>query len=161
MLEISKHWAGPAVPPSADELRDHYALSQLAKIYALGIDVRNLDLCRSAFSPEATGEGRGQMLPLEDFLKTTYGVGASFHATQHLIANQYIQVQGDDADVWSYGIAHHKVAPGEAKNEIIAGVIYRDRCHRFAKGWLITERRLTTQWVDMAPARAASTAGSR
>ena len=156
MTAVAKTWAGPAVAPTADELREHYALGQLAKIYALGIDLRDYDLCRSAFAPDAVGEQRGTMIPIEQYLKSTYGVGASFHATQHLIAQQYIHLDGEEAEVWSYGIAHHKVAPGEAKDEIIAGVQYRDRCRRFEKGWLITERRGTLQWMDMGPPRATA-----
>lgn len=156
MTELAKSWGGPAAAPSADELRDHYAIGQLAKTYALGVDLRDYDLCRSAFAPDAVGDERGAMVPVEQYLKGVYGMGASFHATQHLIAQQYIRIDGDEADVWSYGIAHHKVASGEARDEIIAGVQYRDRCRRFEQGWLIIERRVHLQWMDMAPARTPS-----
>jgi hypothetical protein len=156
MTETAKAWAGPAAPPSPEALSDHYALGQLAKIYALGVDLRDYELCRSAFADDAVGDERGTLKPVDEYLKGTYGMGASFHATQHLIAQQYIRLDGDEAEVWSYGIAHHKVAPGEARDEIIAGVQYRDRCRRFPQGWLITERRVHLQWMDMAPARAPS-----
>lgn len=156
MTDVAKGWAGPASEPSAEELRQHHAIGQLAKIYAIGMDLRDYDLCRSAFADSAVGEERGVMLPVDQYLKNTYAMGASFHATQHLIAQQYIRVDGDDAEAWSYGIAHHKVAPGETRDEIIAGVQYRDRCHRFEQGWLITERRVHLQWMDMAPARTPS-----
>lgn len=149
MSELSKQWAGPAVPPSPAELADHYAVGQLAKIYGLGIDMRDYELCRSAFADDAVGEGKAGLQPIDEHLRNTYGVGASFHATQHIIANQYITLHGDEAVVWSYGIAHHKVAPGEARDEIIAGVQYRDRCRRFPQGWLITERRVSLQWMDV------------
>lgn len=67
-----------------------------------------------------------------------------------------IELNGDEALVWSYGVAHHKVAPGEQRDEIIAGVHYRDRCRRFAQGWLIVERSVANQWVDMGPAKRRS-----
>lgn len=149
MNEVTKQWGGPVAPPSAAELADRYAIGQLAKIYGLGIDLRDYELCRSAFSDDAVGEGKEGMQPIDDYLRNTYGMGASFHMTQHIIANQYITVNGDEAVAWSYGIAHHKVGPNEARDEIIAGVQYRDRCRRFLKGWLITERRVALQWMDM------------
>ena len=91
--------------------------------------------------------------PVNDYLTETYAMATSFHATQHLIAQQLIRVDGDEAVMWSYGIAHHKRAPGDQLNEIIAGVQYRDKCKRYPQGWLITERSVFMQWMDMAPPR--------
>jgi hypothetical protein len=148
MKEETRHWAGPAVPLAASELADHHAVSQLAKIYGLGIDVRDYPLCRSAFADDAVGLGQQGAEPIEGFLRKTYEIGASFHATQHIISNQYVQLRGDEATVWSYGVAHHKVAPGEARDEIIAGVQYRDECRRTPQGWLIRQRQVALQWMD-------------
>jgi hypothetical protein len=156
MTEAPKAWAGPAAAPSADELGEHHALGQLCKIYALGMDLRDYDLYASAFAPEGTGEERGTMVPMAQYLRNTYAVGSSFHATQHLIGQQYIRIDGEEAEVWSYGVAHHKVAPGEARDELIAGVQYRDRCRRFGQGWLIVERRVHLLWMDMGPAKTPS-----
>jgi hypothetical protein len=153
MTDAPHAWAGPATAPSAEELREHHALCQLAKIYALGMDLRDYDLYASAFAPDGQGEARGTMVPMEQYLRTTYEMGSSFHATQHMIGQQYVRLDGDEAEVWSYGVAHHKVAPGEARDEIIAGVQYRDHCRRYPKGWLIFERRVHMLWMDMAPAR--------
>jgi hypothetical protein len=154
MNEETKHWAGPVAAPSPGELADRYAIGQLAKIYGLGIDMRDLQLCRSAFAADAIGDSKQGMIPIDEHLKNTYGTGASFHATQHVISNQYITLNGDEATVWSYAVAHHKVAPGEARDEVIAGVQYRDRCRRFPQGWLITERRVALQWLDMGRNRS-------
>lgn len=156
MDEDPRQWAGPAVPPGgAAELADRYAVCELAKIYALGLDMRDYGLCRSAFAPDAAIEGKQGMEPVDESLPRTYSYATSFHATQHVIANQYVTLKGDDALVWSYGIAHHKVKPGEANDEIIAGVQYRDRCRRFPQGWLITERRVAMLWLDQGPPKAA------
>ncbi len=157
MSEQARKWSGPAAPlGSLGELADHHAIGQLARIYALGMDMRDYDLARSAFAPDAMAEGKQGMEPIDQNLEFTYGVASSFHATQHVISNQYIELNGDEALVWSYGVAHHKVAPGEQRDEIIAGVHYRDRCRRFAQGWLIVERSVANQWVDMGPAKRRS-----
>lgn len=145
------HWKGPVAKPSADQLADHFAVSQLCKIYALGMDLRRYDLARSAFADEARIQGKAGFEPVDESLPATYAVASSFHATQHLIANQYVDLQGDVATVWSYGVAHHKTAKGEDRDEIIAGVQYRDTCRRFPDGWLIVERTIANQWVDMQP----------
>ena len=149
-------WAGPAVPPTHEELADKHAIGQLAHIYGLGLDLRNYELCRSAFADEAIGIGRNGPQPVNEYLTETYAMASSFHATQHLIAQQLIRVDGDEAVMWSYGIAHHKRAPGEQLDEIIAGVQYRDKCRRYPQGWLITERSVFMQWMDMAPPRTPS-----
>lgn len=41
----------------------------LAKIYALGLDLGDLELCRSAFAPGAMGGiGTGELLPIDEHL---------------------------------------------------------------------------------------------
>ncbi len=153
MSEDIKHWSGPSLACSPEELAERDAIGQLAKIYALGLDMRDYDLARSAFADEATGIGKQGPEPIDDYLKATYQVASSFHATQHLIANQYIRVDGDEALLWSYGVAHHKVKKGEQRDEIIAGVQYRDKCRKYPWGWLIVERGVELLWMDMAPPR--------
>lgn len=148
-----KNWAGPAKVPSLAELAEREAVGQLAKIYALGFDMRDYELSRSAFADDAVHIGEKGPEPIDEYLPATYQVAASFHATQHLISNQYIAINGDEATAWSYGIAHHKVAKGEARDELIAGVQYRDKCRKSSNGWLIVERSVFLQWLDMAPQR--------
>lgn len=149
MNEQAKKWAGPVQSLSSEALADHHAVSQLCKIYAIGMDMRDYDLARSAFADDAMIEGKAGPEPVDESLPKTYAVAASFRATQHFIGNQYVDLQGDEAVVWSYGVAHHKVATGEERDEIIAGVQYRDRCRRSPQGWQIVERAVANQWVDM------------
>jgi len=149
--EQAKRWAGPARPLSSAELADHHALCQLCKIYAIGLDMRDYDLARSAFAPNAMNVGKSGLEPIDESLPKTYALAAGFQATQHFIANQYVELNGDEAVVWSYGVAHHKVAAGQERDEVIAGVQYRDRCKRFAGGWLIVGRSIVPQWIDMRP----------
>jgi SnoaL-like protein len=149
----TKNWGGPVLPPDTAELADRYAVSQLPKIYGLGLDMRDYALCRSAFATQAMAEGKQGLEPIDEYLPATYRTAASFHATQHIIANQYVTLNGDEAILWSYAVAHHKVAPGQTGNEIIAGVQYRNHCRRFPGGWLITEHRVVLQWMDRAPPR--------
>lgn len=152
--EQVKKWAGPARTLSAADLADHHAVCQLVKIYAIGFDMRDYDLARSAFAPDATWEGKTGDDPIDEALPRIYGMAASFKATQHFIGNQYVDLQGDTGVVWSYGIAHHKLAAGSDRDEVIAGVQYRDECERFPNGWLITRRSAPPQWLDIAAPRS-------
>lgn len=149
MSEQAKKWAGPIQPLSAEALADQHAVSQLCKIYAIGMDMRDYDLALSAFADDAMIDGRGGMEPVDESLPKTYAMASSFHATQHVIAKQYFDLDGDEAMVWSYDVAHHKVVPGEGRDEIITGVQYRDKCRRSPQGWQIVERSIANQWVDM------------
>jgi SnoaL-like domain len=149
MNEQARRWAGPVKPLTSSELADHHAVSQLCKIYAIGMDMRDYDLARSAFADDAQIEGREGLEPVDDSLPKTYAMASSFQATQHVIANQYVDLSGDTAIVWSYGVAHHKVGRDEGRDEIIAGVQYRDTCRRTEHGWLIAERSIANQWVDI------------
>ncbi len=154
MTEDARRWAGPARPcRDFAELAEREAVRELAKIYALGLDLRDYELARSAFAADAVTLGDKGREPIDESLPKTYAVASSFHATQHLIGNQYVAIDGDRAQAWSYAVAHHKAAPGSGADEIIAGVQYRDRCRRDADGWRIVERQVVLMWMDRGPAR--------
>jgi hypothetical protein len=147
-------WAAPFPPPSAAELADRLAVSQLVKIYALGIDMRDYALCRSAFSDDALMVGTQGSALIEAYLPKVYEGAAAFAATQHNITNQHVTIDRADALVWSYAIAVHKAAPDSGRDDLTMGVQYRDTCRRFPAGWLITARTVVVQWTEKPP-RAA------
>lgn len=151
-----KCWAGPIASPSAQELGDRYAASQLVKVYALGVDMRDYDLARSVFADEAHAKGSLGGAAIDEYLPKVYGGAAAFAATQHNIINQHVELNGDEARVLSYAIAVHKSAPGSEQNNLTMGVQYRDTCRRFENGWLIVHREAVPQWVESTPAAPAS-----
>jgi hypothetical protein len=153
MNEDFRAWAGPMAAPSAAELGDRFAASQLVKIYALGIDMRDYDLCRSAFTHDAMAQGsQGAMAPIDDYLPKTFAAASAFKATQHNVTNQHVRLDGDEALVWSYAIAYHKPALGSDIVAITVGVQYRDSCRRTPGGWLVAERTVVIQWVEQGSA---------
>jgi hypothetical protein len=140
-------WAGPIAAPSADELADRYAVSQLVKVYALGIDMHDLDLVHSVFAPDATCEGMMGSMPANEYLPLVYGGAQVYAATQHNITNQHVTIDGDQAVVWSYAVCYHMEEPGSGRDDLIVATQYRDRCQRSPEGWLITSRQSVMQWV--------------
>jgi hypothetical protein len=141
-------WSGPLAPPSAEELADRYALSQLVKVYALGADMRDYELMRSVFADDAFGEGSTKSAPIDEYLPFVFEGASAYAATQHNITNQYISIDGDEALVWSYAIAIHKAEVGGDRPHLNIGVQYRDQCRRSANGWLITYRKVVVQWAE-------------
>lgn len=159
MSEDLRQWAGPIAPPGPAELADRYALGQLARVYALGVDMRDYELARSVFAADAIAEGSFSG-PIDDYLPKVHGGAAAYQATQHNITNQYVSLNGDEALVWSYAVAVHKVAPGESRDDgrkdMTLGVQYRDACRRFPEGWLIVRRQAVIQWSEFPEPRSAS-----
>ena len=143
-----ERWAGPIAPLDSAGLADRHSVSQLAMVYALGIDMRDLDLVLSAFDPEGSAIGSVGEMQLGDYLRQTYAGAEHFRATQHTMMNQYIDVQGDDATMWTYGVAHHIAAEDDPDGNLIVGVQYRDTCVRRPGGWIVVRRTARMQWTD-------------
>jgi hypothetical protein len=156
MSEELDQWRGPARTPSAEELADRYAASQLVKIYALGVDMRNYELSRSAFTDDAFADGSAGKAPIDEYLPKIFTGVAAYEATQHNITNQHVRIQGDEALVWSYAIAVHKVRAGDSRPDMTLGVQYRDTCRRTADGWRIAHRKVDRMWTELfAPRKDA------
>jgi hypothetical protein len=140
-------WRGPIAAPSPNELADRYAASQLVKVYALGIDMRDLDTVLSVFAPDAFVEGMAGAMPATEYLPTIYAGAAVYSATQHNITNQHVAIDGDKALVWSYAVCYHIEAPESGRDDLVVATQYRDQCQRFDNGWLITHRQSVPQWI--------------
>ncbi|MFC3172846.1 nuclear transport factor 2 family protein [Novosphingobium bradum] len=144
-------WAGPIPSPSPAELADRYAVSQLVKVYALGVDLRDYDLCRSVFTDDAVADGSVGSFPIDEYLPKVHGGAAAYAATQHNVTNQHVVIDGDTATCWSYAIAVHKHAAGVAGEQMTLGVQYRDLCRRTPEGWLIARRKVVRVWNEFTP----------
>ena len=151
-----KRWAGPIAPPQAAELADRYALGQLTRVYAMGVDMRDYALARSVFADDAVVQGTGTGGSIDEYLPFILDSVSKFKVTQHNITNQYISIDGDEALVWSYAIAVHKVMPDADRPHFNLGVTYRDTCRRTPAGWLITGRSVAFHWKQEFNKEAAT-----
>jgi hypothetical protein len=149
MIDELEQWKGPFKTPSAEELADRYAASQLVKIYALGVDTRNYELSRSVFAPDAFADGSAGAFQIDEYLPKIFDGVAVYEATQHNITNQHVRINGDEALVWSYAIAVHKVRPGDTRQDMTLGVQYRDTCRRTPQGWVIAHRKVDRMWTEL------------
>jgi SnoaL-like domain len=147
MQDELRPWSGPIAAPSPQELADRYAVSQLVKVYALGVDMRDLDLVQSVFAPDAFCEGMAGAMPAKEYLPSVYAGAAAYPVTQHNITNQHVVIDGDEAACWSYAVCYHMEQSVTSGEDLVIAVQYRDQCHRFEDGWLITSRKTVMQWL--------------
>jgi hypothetical protein len=145
MLDIAAT-RGPIRPGSIDSLADRAAVSEVPRVYALGIDLRDEAMVASVFAPGAMISGTIGDAPAEEYIPRLLAGVAPYQATMHNIINQYAIVHGDEAAVWSYAVALHLEQPGNGRDDMAMGVHYRDQLARTEHGWAITARHTVKLW---------------
>src|SRR5919205_11961 len=108
---------------------DRDEIFDLAVRYATALDNRDWELLRTCFLPDAVGiyEGIGEVSSYEEIEQICRRALEPLDASQHILSNFVVDIQGDEADFTCYLQAQHvkNDAPG-GPNFIIAGT-YRDR----------------------------------
>jgi hypothetical protein len=138
---------GPVAPLDPAVAADLAAACQLARVYALGIDLRDQDLVRSAFADDAVVDGMAGVSPIDDYLPRLLDGVARYAATMHNITNQYGVIDGDVGVVWSYAHCLHIEPEGSDRPDLHVGVHYRDKVRRDGGGWVISMRKTVPQWT--------------
>lgn len=138
---------GPIAPPQDGTAGDVFAVQQLARTYALGIDQRDEALVRSVFAGDASVQGMIGSSPVDEYVPRLIAGVKPYVATMHNITNQYTSLDGDRGTVWSYCVAIH-IEPDESdRDDLIVGVTYRDQVERRDGRWSIVERHTAPGWV--------------
>lgn len=136
------------------QLLDKQEIAELCYRYGLYLDAKEFTKMNEIFAEDAVAdyldmpkcEGRQA---IEDTVRTAL---APFDASQHLIGNVVVTVDGDTAESVCYLQAQHvKRGTDGGDNFIIAGA-YRDTLRRTENGWRITHRRLDGLWTEGNPA---------
>jgi hypothetical protein len=134
------------VPPSPDVLADLAAIDELLARYARAIDTRDWELLREVFSDggvvdySALDGPRGLVAEVVPWLETAL---AGFSASQHLITNREVTVDGDAATGRCSLFNPMVMAGGPV---MLVGGAYTDRFVRTAAGWRFTERVAHLVW---------------
>ncbi len=137
-------------------LQDKQEIAELCYRYGLTLDSHDWIGFATLFTSDANAfyldmpPCRGYQA-IEDTCRAAL---APMSATQHLISNVVVRLDGDQAESSCYLQAQHVKAgtPGD-DNFIIAGR-YDDRLVRTPDGWRIRERRLALIWTSGNPAVA-------
>lgn len=145
--EFIRACRGPIQTIEAAASGDLAAVYQLARTYALAVDLRDVDLALSVFAPDSRADGMAGSSPIGEYMPRVIDGVSGFKATTHNITNQYGVIDGDRGTVWSYCLAIHIQPDGSDKDDLHIGVTYRDQVERRAEGWLITHRHTVPSWV--------------
>jgi ketosteroid isomerase-like protein len=146
--------ARAATAPDLQELQDRQEITELCYRYGLAVDGRDWAALAACFTPDADAYFL-DMPPCHGYQAiedTCRAALTPLSATQHLVSNVVVRLDGDRASSTCYLQAQH-VRTGTAGGEhfIIAGR-YADQLVRTPDGWRIRERRLDLLWTDGNPA---------
>lgn len=133
------------------ELLDKAAIRETLLRYAAGIDRRDWDLMLSCFTDDVAANFQGNDLGRgkDKILAYINSAAAGFRIVSsiHLLANMYVEVDGDRATAVTYGIGYLVYDAGSGPTLRTRHLHYRDDLVRNIDGsWLISQRALTNEW---------------
>ena len=134
--------------------------------YAMGIDTRDFALLRSIFMDDiymdfSSYSGQpGAQMKADDWVAGCRVLFTGLDATQHVMTNPIVDIDGDRATQRMYMKAEHFYTNDQGNNDFALGGYYDDKLVRTADGWKIEAVTLTVLWnrgnrhiMDMALAR--------
>lgn len=143
--------SGPTgdAPTSLD---DRQEIVELTHAYCWALDSRDWDALDHVFTPNATAELAGDLTGVEEIKARVRAALEPLDASQHMVANQQVRVDGDRATCRTYLQAQHVRRAAAGGSTFMVGGRYEDRLVRTAEGWRIERRDLTILWTDGNPA---------
>ena len=129
---------------SLQEMSDRLEIQELLVRYAHAVDTRDWALFKEVFTEDAVvdytafGGPRG---PVEEVTAFLASVLPMFTATQHLVSNCAITLDGDHATART--MCHNPMALPGAEGEaglLVCGLWYMDSLVRKPQGWKLRER---------------------
>jgi len=147
----SRKEAPAMTAPSADLIDQTISTQQLATLtaaYSRGVDRTDADLLRTLFHDDSVVtsgafNGNGQDFAVE-ICKI---VRDTFEQVFHSTANQWFEIDGDEAVGESYAIATSILRGGEERIGIVTGGRYIDRFARRDGVWKFAERHFVCDWT--------------
>ena len=137
------------MPDQLSVLLDKQEIRDLVHRYGYALDGRDYDLLRTCFLPDAVGHYGGDPLrgyeAIEELCRTTLD---PLTASQHLIGNVLVSVDGDEATSTCYLHAQHVLLGTEGGDLFVFAGRYLDRLTRTPDGWRIAERTLEAMWTS-------------
>jgi hypothetical protein len=155
-------------------VNDHQAICEVRYRYALGLDTRDWALFRSifvddvemdfsSFSGESGGTMRAGPMRADDWVETCRVFFTGLDASQHVMTNPMVTVDGDRARCRMYMTADHYFANDQGGDRFVIGGYYDDRLVRTGDAWLLEAVTLTMFWqrgnrqiMELAAAKGAA-----
>lgn len=145
------------------DFEDEVAMRRLVSIYCSAVDDGDAERMASLFVPGgqlvvySPGGQPGSAEPLrrwegvEDFRRLISVLRASYARWVHFAGNHWVEVAGDQAAGETYLLACHLRGSGEAQEEEVAVIRYKDLYRRTTDGWRFEHRNAYRQWTTVRP----------
>ena len=134
------------------EFADYNEIVRRRYEYALGIDTRDFDLLRSVFTDRITMDFEdysGQpaaTLEADDWVAGCKVLFTGLDATQHVMSNPMVDIDGDTARCRMYMKAEHFFRNDQGDADFALGGYYEDRLEKRDGRWLINAVTLKIFW---------------
>ena len=135
-----------------EELVDRTKIIDHVLNYSTGIDQHKWELYRSIFANEITMDfsswsgDPAVTMAADDWVAGVRAALEPFDATQHVLTNFAVAVNGDNATCTCYVSAHHHLVTGDLREMHSIGGYYIHKLERNGTGWLIHETQLNVTW---------------
>lgn len=134
-------------------LIDKAEISEVQLRYATGLDMRDWVAFRSCFADEIEvdfssvfGGGGPRKVSGDKWTQAARRTVGGLQATQHMITNHVITVNGDEALCIAYVQAQHYLPNDKGESTQTMGGYYTNHFVRTAAGWRIRSCKLTLTW---------------
>ena len=136
--------------PALALLLDERAVTAVALRYCRALDSKHWAGLAEVFLPDATADlaSPTQLVGLDAITARIRGALDHLDASQHLVGNHEVVIDGDTATHFCYLQAQHVMRRAEGGRNYLVGGNYADRLVRTAQGWRIAHRTLTIVWTD-------------
>ncbi|MFK4794966.1 nuclear transport factor 2 family protein [Sphingobium sp. ZW T5_29] len=129
---------------------------RLACLYARAMDRNEPELLNQVMTDDMLLQGPGMRIAgLNDQKKSPPLLREMFLMTQHLVHNQTLAFNGDEAVGETYCTATHIRRPDDKGQHVALtwAVRYQDRYVRHSDGWRIAARELIVDWTEEKPVK--------
>jgi len=134
-------------------MNDHQAIVDLTIAYAWALDTKQVEQLRDIFTPDATASLRGVDCEGVDAIINRIGGSVTrLDATQHVISNHQVTIDGDQATCRCQLQSQHVKHGVEGGDTFLIGGYYEDRLARTSDRWRITHRVMAQTWTTGNPA---------
>ena len=148
---------------------DHQAICEVRYGYALGLDTRDWELYRRIFTEEididfSSFDGQpGSRMKADDWVARCQDFLTGLDASQHVMTNPMVVIEGDRARSRMYMTADHYFGNEHGGDRFVIGGYYDDRLVRSGTDWLLEAVTLTLLWergnrqiMELAAAKGAT-----
>lgn len=126
---------------------DEKAIIDLTIAYTWALDTKQFDELRNVFAPDATGMLHGVACDdREAIIARISGALTRLDASQHLIGNHQVHIDGDTATCRCQLQSQHVKSGTDGGDNYLIGGYYDDRLRRTPDGWRISHRTMAETW---------------